>query len=110
MPMDVQVGWCNSTVHVQGFPAGRGKQSIMTSLGDITVMVLMYRVGGLYKESKLEPWGSGLGFWLQYLWLHFVRSHRPSLAATLVPLEGWNYNQKGKCSLFVQLLKSLRLS
>ena len=30
-------------------------------------------------------------------------SHRPSNLATLVPLEEWNYNQTGKCSLFVQL-------
>ena len=30
-------------------------------------------------------------------------SHRPSNWATLVPLKEWNYNQIGKCSLFVQL-------
>ena len=30
-------------------------------------------------------------------------SHRPSNSATSVPLEEWNYNQIGKCFLFVQL-------
>ena len=32
-----------------------------------------------------------------------LESHRPSNLATLVPLEEWNYNQAGKCSLFVHL-------
>ena len=53
-----------------------------------------------------EPQGSHMGFWLQYIWLHLIRSHRPSLAATSVPLEEWNYNQKGKCSLFVSTVSA----
>ena len=41
-------------------------------------------------------------FWL-IPQLVFLGSHRTSNSATLVPLEEWNYNQTGKCSLFVQL-------
>ena len=33
----------------------------------------------------------------------FLGSHRPSVLATLVPLEEWEYNYTGKFSLFVQL-------
>ena len=51
----------------------------------------------------MSLWGSHLGFWLQYIWLHLVRNQRPSLVATSVPLKEWNYNQKGSCSLFIQL-------
>ena len=42
MPMDVQVGRHDSTVHAQGFSCQKREQMIMTSLGDVTVMVLMY--------------------------------------------------------------------
>ena len=43
---------------------------------------------------------SDLGFGSQLVCLG---SHRPSNAATSVPLKEWNYNQTGKCSLFVHL-------
>ena len=33
------------------------------------------------------PGGSCLDFWQQYIGLHLVRSHRPSLVATSVPLK-----------------------
>ena len=40
--MDVQVGWHDPTAHAQGFfPAGRGKQMIVMSLGNVTVITLM---------------------------------------------------------------------
>ena len=41
-------------------------------------------------------------FWLVPQLVH-LGSHRPSNLATSVPLKEWNYNQTGKCSLFVQL-------
>ena len=44
----------------------------------------------------------GSAVWL-VPWLVHLGSHRPSTSATPVPLEEWNYNQAGKCSLFVQL-------
>ena len=43
-----------------------------------------------------------LSFWLIPQLVH-LGSHRPSNLVTLVPLKEWNYNQTGKCSLFVQL-------
>ena len=47
----------------------------------------------------------GLFIWFFWLvpWLVHLGSHRPSNLATLMPLKEWNYNQMGKCSLFVQL-------
>ena len=87
MLTDVQVGWHDSTVHVQGF-------SCLQREADSHDIIRRYHycftyvVGwGLYKESMHEPQCSHLGIWLQYIQLHFMRSHRPSLAATLVPLK-----------------------
>ena len=58
----------------------------------------------------MEPRGSSVlsfGLFIWFLWLvpHLVHlgSGRPSNSTILVPLEVWNYNQTGKCSLFVQL-------
>ena len=38
--MDMQVGQHDSTVQAQGFLTGRGKQTIVTSLGDVTIVLL----------------------------------------------------------------------
>ena len=43
------------------FPTGRGKQTIVMSLGDVTVVMLTQMVG-VYKENAHEPQGSHLGF------------------------------------------------
>ena len=46
-----------------------------------------------------EPWG----FFLLVCPVSFgLGSHRSSDLATSVPLEEWEYNHIGKCSLFVQ--------
>ena len=50
MPTDAQVGQHSSTAHVQGFPALRGKQTIMPSLDDVSTMVLMLRVGSYIRR------------------------------------------------------------
>ena len=50
MLIDVQMGWHDSTVHVQGFSCQKKEQMIMTSFGDITVIMLMYRAGSI-KEN-----------------------------------------------------------
>ena len=39
------------------FPAGRGKQTIMMSLGDVTVIMLMWRVGS-YKRRVCMSLGA----------------------------------------------------
>ena len=58
------------------------------------------------KGSVHKTWdgfgSSGQLFWLVSQ-LVCPGSHKPSNSATSVPLEEWNYNQTGKCSLFVQL-------
>ena len=85
--MDVQVGQHDSTAHAQGFSLWKGEADDCDVIRWCYCHYTYVKGGGLSKESVHEPWGSCLGFWLQYIQLHFVRSHRPSLAATLVPLE-----------------------
>ena len=79
----------------------------VTSLYDVTDILLTY-VGEGIKGSSYEAEGlSGAGSWFgSAVWLVpqlvHAGSHRPSTSATLVPVKEWNYNQTGKCSLFVQ--------
>ena len=98
--MDAQVGQHDSTVNVQGLSHWKRE----TDDHDI-IRWCHCDVKGweLYKECVHNPQGSHLGFWLQYIQLHLVRSHRPSLAATSIPRKDWDYNFTEKCSLFVQL-------
>ena len=77
------------------FPTLRGKQMIMMSLGDVTIVVLTLRVGSYIRRVctslraliwvfSCSTFGSNwLGATEPFLWLL---------------LEEWNYNQKGKCS------------
>ena len=95
--MDVQAGWHDSTAHVQGF-------SHLKREADNCDIIRWHHCYFTNIEGDVyKPWGTHLGFWLHYIQLHFVRSHRPSVVATSVPLEQWDYNLTGKCSLFVQL-------
>ena len=78
MLTDAQVGQHDSTVHSQGF-------SCLKREADSHDVIrwchchFAYKEGwGLYKESIHKPQGSHLSFWLQYIQLHFMRSHRPS--------------------------------
>ena len=103
MLMDAQVGQHDSTPHAQGFSYLKSEADYHDIIRWCHCCCTYVKGWGLYKESMHEPSGSHLGFWLQYIRLHLIRSHRPSLVATSVPLEEWNYNQKGKCSLFVKL-------
>ena len=52
--MGVQVSWHGSPVHVQCFPTGRGKQTIMTSFSDVTNVMLMHRVGGYIRRVYMS--------------------------------------------------------
>ena len=52
--MDVQVGWSGSTAHVQGFSCSKVEQTIVTSLGDVTIMVLTLRVGRYMKRMCMS--------------------------------------------------------
>ena len=103
MPMDVQAGQHDSTVHAQGFSCLKSEADVHDIIRWCLCHYAYIEDWGLYKESTHKPWGSHLGFWLHYIQLHFMRSHRLSLVATSVPLEEWDYNSTGKCSLFVQL-------
>ena len=51
--MDVQVSPHDSTVHVQGFSTKRGKQTIVMSLGDVTVVMLTQMVGGYIRRMPM---------------------------------------------------------
>ena len=62
------------------------------------------------KGSPHETQGSVIHSFSLFIWsfwlvpqLGHLGSHRPSNLAPPVPLKEWNYNQTGKCSLFVQL-------
>ena len=101
--MDVQAGWHNSTVHAQGFSHLKGEADDCDIIWWCHCHDAYVQGWGLYKESTHEPWGSHLGFWLPYIQLHFVRSHRLSLVATLVPLKEWDYKFTVKCSVFIQV-------
>ena len=61
--MGAQVNRHGSPVHVQGFPTGRGKQTIVTSFSDVTNVMLMHRVEGYIRRActSLEAiiWGFG---------------------------------------------------
>ena len=115
MPADAQASWHDSTVHAQRFfPPKMQKQMTVTSFDDVTDILLM-NFGGRYKSRC--TWDPGVSWLVQFSslvhsfglfvwlvpWLVHPGSHRPSNLATSVPLEEWNYNQTGKCSLFVQL-------
>ena len=67
------VGMTPTAACTRFFPPEEEKQTIVTSLDDVTVMVLTYRVGVKQGECALSLRGSHLCFWLQYIWLHFVR-------------------------------------
>ena len=108
MLADMQAFWHDSTVHVwRFFPPKVLKQMTVTSLGDVTD-VLMY-IGG--RDKRKCTWDqrtlvlvlSLVQLFRLVPWLVHLGSHRPSNLATLVPLKEWNYNQTGKCSLFVHL-------
>ena len=104
MSIDVQVDQHSSTGHVQGFSHSKGKQMVVTSLGDVTTMVLTLQVGSYIKRACMSLWALIWAFGCSTSgsnWLG-ATDQRVCLAATLVPLEEWNYNQRGKCSLFVQ--------
>ena len=103
IPTDAQAGQHDSTAHAQGFSHLR-READNCDIIRWCHWCLTYVEGWeLCKESTHKPLGSCLGFWLHYIHLHFMRSHRPSPVATSVPLKEWDYNLIGKCSLFVQL-------
>ena len=80
------------------------------SLDDITDVFVMSIGGGDRREHAQDQ---GALTWVLVLSLvQLFRlvpqlihpgSHRPSNLVTSVPLKEWNYNQTGKCSLFVYL-------
>ena len=102
-PTDAQVCQHDSTVHVQRFSHLEGRTDNHDIIRWCHCHYAYVEVRGLYKGVCMSPGGSCLGFWLNHIWLHFVRSHRPSPVATSVPLEEWDYNLTGKCPLFIQL-------
>ena len=61
--MGAQVSWHSSPAHAQGFPAGRGKQMIMTSFSDITNVMLMHRVGGYIRRVHMSLEAIVWSFW-----------------------------------------------
>ena len=67
------------------FPARRWKQMIMTSISDVTVTVLTKRVVSIQGEADMSSRLSS-GFLGAVHLSYLVRSHQPSVAATLVPL------------------------
>ena len=87
MLTDVQVGQHDSTAHAQGFSCWKREADDHDVIRWYHHCYAYVKGWELYKEREHKPQGSHLGFWLQYIQLHFVRSHRPSLVATLVPLE-----------------------
>ena len=107
-PADVQTCQWDPIAHVQRFflPKVQNQMTVI-SLDDFTDVLLMYVregiKGSVYKTGALS--GSGSWFisavWLVPQLVH-PASHIPSTLATSLPLEEWNYNQIGKCSLFVQ--------
>ena len=58
MLVDAQASQLDLTAHVQSFPTQEGKQMIMTSFNDVTVVLHMLREGGLYKGACTSLWGS----------------------------------------------------
>ena len=113
MLVDVQVSWHNSTAHAwKFFPPKVQKQTTVLSFDDVTDILLKY-LGVRYKKEACtrpgEVWFSCSFFWYSvcFSWLVsqlvHLGSHRPSNLAMLVPLKECNYNQIGKCSLFVQM-------
>ena len=110
IPVDMQASWNDSSVHAQRFfPPKVQKQMTVTLFDDVSDVLLTYiRVG--IKKACTRPRGlvqffsfsQFLVFWL-IPWLVHLGGHRHSNLATLVPLREWNYNQTGKCTLFVQL-------
>ena len=79
------------------------KQMNVTSLDDVTVILLTY-MKGVYKEAHTSPGKlvvSPSGTPSDSSFGSFLGSHRPSVSAAWVPLEKWDNYHTGKCSLFV---------
>ena len=104
MPMDVQAGWHDSTACIcKVFPHLKREVDNRDISRWYHCHCTYVKGWELYKESAHEPQGSGLGFWLQYIWLHLIRSHRPSILATSVPLRSGTITRKGSVLYSVQL-------
>ena len=60
---------------------------------------------GVYKEVHMSPERLvvSLSGSPDSSFVSFLGSHRPSVLATSVPLEEWDYYHTGKCSLFVYM-------
>ena len=54
MPTDAQAGWHGCTAHAQGFFHSKGKQTIVTSLDDVTAMVFTLRVGSYIRKAHMS--------------------------------------------------------
>ena len=68
MLMDVQVGQCGSTAHVQGFSHSMEEADAHDIIRWCHYHGAYIDSGELYKESVQEARGSLLGFQLQYIW------------------------------------------
>ena len=67
MLMDVQTGWHDSTVHVQGFSNWKREADDHDIISWCHCHYTYVEGWGLYKESMYEAWGSCLGFWFHYI-------------------------------------------
>ena len=115
-----EIGWgcwqmcrwvCSTQLHrCEGFshPKCRSRQQwchLMMSLISflcklrVAIKVSMHRTQG----SSVLSFDLSVCFLLLVPPLVHLESHISSNSATSVPLEEWNYNQTGRCSLFVQL-------
>ena len=84
------------------FPTERGKQTIVMLFSDVTNVMLMHRVGGYIRRACMSLEAVVWVFGDEHSG-NLLRSHWPSIAATLVPLVEGEYILTGKCSLFVHL-------
>ena len=82
-----------------GFSTKRGKQMIVMSFSDVTNIMLVHRVGGYIRRAHTSLKAVVLVFGVEHFG-NLLRSHWPSVLATLVPLMEQEYIPTGKYSLF----------
>ena len=100
--MQVQVNPGNSPAHAQCFSHLNGEQMILTSFGDVIIIVLMH-LGIGYKRKACKSlwaviWVSGTE-WLGQL----LGGHQPFSFTMLVPLVEQEYIPVELCALFIHL-------
>ena len=101
--MDFQADQHDFTAHAQGFSCVKREADDHDIISWCHCHDAYVEGWGLYKQSMQSLEAFIWVFGCTIFSYTSMRSHRPSLMATSVPLKEWDYNFTEECSLFVQL-------